>query len=145
MQPLPHLHPQPAVHRFAASYPFVPAPQTSTEMAYGYADDWGVFYGGSGKQLGMQVRGWLGWLGGGAWLAACVAGAATGPSMGLCRGCRAVLWGASAGRPGPFFTPTPGGAQHASSTTSARLPCRCWASSSSPPGPAACPAECFWC
>ncbi|EFN53469.1 hypothetical protein CHLNCDRAFT_136742 [Chlorella variabilis] len=33
------------------------ATQTSTEMAYGYADDWGVFYGGSGKQLGMQVLG----------------------------------------------------------------------------------------
>jgi Amt family ammonium transporter len=33
------------------------ATKTSTELAYGYAADWGVFYGGSGKQLGMQVLG----------------------------------------------------------------------------------------
>lgn len=30
--------------------------QSSTEAVYGYANDWGVLYGGSGKQLGMQVR-----------------------------------------------------------------------------------------
>lgn len=30
--------------------------QTSTQQAYTYARDWGVLYGGSGKQLGMQVR-----------------------------------------------------------------------------------------
>ncbi|PSC73998.1 ammonium transporter [Micractinium conductrix] len=33
------------------------ATKTSTEAAYGYAADWGVIYGGSGKQLGMQVLG----------------------------------------------------------------------------------------
>jgi Amt family ammonium transporter len=36
------------------------ATKTSTELAYGYAADWGVFYGGSGKQLGMQVSGLVG-------------------------------------------------------------------------------------
>lgn len=38
--------------------PGPPAPlQTSTRLTYGYANDWGVFYGGSGKQLGMQLLG----------------------------------------------------------------------------------------
>lgn len=31
--------------------------QTLTQSAYGYANDWGVFYGGQGFQLGMQVLG----------------------------------------------------------------------------------------
>lgn len=31
--------------------------QTSTLQTYGYANDWGVFYGGSGRQLGMQLLG----------------------------------------------------------------------------------------
>ncbi|KAI3431805.1 hypothetical protein D9Q98_010558 [Chlorella vulgaris] len=33
------------------------ATETSTAAAYTYAADWGVFYGGSGKQLGMQLLG----------------------------------------------------------------------------------------
>ncbi len=33
--------------------------QTFTNAAYGYAADWGVFYGGSGRQLGMQLLGML--------------------------------------------------------------------------------------
>ncbi|KAL4427117.1 hypothetical protein ABPG77_001121 [Micractinium sp. CCAP 211/92] len=33
------------------------ATETSTQQAYTYARDWGVLYGGSGKQLGMQVLG----------------------------------------------------------------------------------------
>lgn len=33
--------------------------ETSTELAYTYANDWGVFYGGKGYQLGMQVLGVL--------------------------------------------------------------------------------------
>ncbi|GAB4821129.1 hypothetical protein N2152v2_008175 [Parachlorella kessleri] len=33
------------------------ATETSTELAYGYANDWGVFYGGKGYQLGLQVLG----------------------------------------------------------------------------------------
>lgn len=32
------------------------ATETSTQLTYGYADGWGVFYGSSAKQLGMQVR-----------------------------------------------------------------------------------------
>lgn len=35
------------------------AAQTYTKAAYGYAADWGVFYGGSGRQLGMQLLGLL--------------------------------------------------------------------------------------
>ena len=35
--------------------------QTGTTQAYTYANDWGVFYGGQGYQLGVQV----GWMGGG--------------------------------------------------------------------------------
>lgn len=38
---------------------FSPPVQTSTQRVYGYANDWGVFYGGSGRQLGMQVGGWV--------------------------------------------------------------------------------------
>lgn len=34
-----------------------PAVQTGVKAAYGYANDWGVFYGGDGKQLGMQLLG----------------------------------------------------------------------------------------
>ncbi|KAI3424104.1 hypothetical protein D9Q98_009465 [Chlorella vulgaris] len=33
------------------------ATKSSTEAVYGYANDWGVLYGGSGKQLGMQLLG----------------------------------------------------------------------------------------
>lgn len=33
------------------------ATETSTTLVYGYANDWGVFYGGKGYQLGMQVLG----------------------------------------------------------------------------------------
>ncbi|KAL4459131.1 hypothetical protein ABPG75_013996 [Micractinium tetrahymenae] len=33
------------------------ATETSTQRAYSYANDWGVLYGGSGKQLGMQLLG----------------------------------------------------------------------------------------
>ncbi|PRW61429.1 ammonium transporter [Chlorella sorokiniana] len=33
------------------------ATETFTKAAYGYAADWGVFYGGSGRQLGMQLLG----------------------------------------------------------------------------------------
>ncbi|KAI7846332.1 hypothetical protein COHA_000169 [Chlorella ohadii] len=35
------------------------ATETFTNAAYGYAADWGVFYGGSGRQLGMQLLGML--------------------------------------------------------------------------------------
>lgn len=58
------------------------ATKSSTYQAIGYANDWGVFYGGSGKQLGIQILGlviivawttaimlpmwlalrWMGWL-----------------------------------------------------------------------------------
>jgi hypothetical protein len=43
--------PRPPFQLFASAC----ALQTSVEAAYGYALDWGVLYGGSGKQLGMQV------------------------------------------------------------------------------------------
>ena len=41
----------------SAPYPCPRVPQTSVKNVYGYANDWGVIYGGSGRQLGMQVLG----------------------------------------------------------------------------------------
>lgn len=41
------------------------ATETSTRQVYGFANDWGVLYGGNGKQLGIQVLGVvviMGWV-----------------------------------------------------------------------------------
>ena len=54
---LPHGPPPQPTHPAPPPAPASTCLQTSTIKAYGYANDWGVFYGGSGRQLGMQLLG----------------------------------------------------------------------------------------